>query len=65
MILELTDASGATTITGPAAGVTVSGDNITGVFQVSNGVTATISGLTIARGHNGKGGASSTSARRR
>src|SRR5262249_13724438 len=32
--LELTDTTGATTITGPSVGVTVSGDNASRVFQV-------------------------------
>ena len=35
------------TITGPAAGLSVSGNSKTRVFQVDNGVTASISGLTI------------------
>ncbi len=38
------------TVTGPAAGVTVSGDDVTRVFQVDKNVTATISGLTITDG---------------
>ncbi len=37
-------------INGPAAGVTVSGDQATRVFQVDKNVTATISGLTIVGG---------------
>ena len=38
--LELSDTSGTETITGPAAGVTVSGDKTSRVFQVDPGVTA-------------------------
>ena len=48
------------TITGPAAGVTVSGGNLSRVFQVDPMVTASISGLTITGGkaadHGGGGG---------
>jgi hypothetical protein len=38
------------TITGPAAGVTVSGGGLSRVFQVDAGVTASLSGLTITGG---------------
>ena len=48
--LELSKTTGTMTITGPAAGVTVSGDKVTRIFQVDKQVTATISGLTIADG---------------
>src|SRR6516164_4058795 len=48
--LELTDTTGTDTIIGPAAGVTVSGNNASRVFQVDNLVTASISGLTISGG---------------
>src|SRR5262249_46461559 len=49
--LFLTDTTGATTITGPgAADLTVSGGGVTRVFQVNDGVTASLSGLTIADG---------------
>ena len=48
--IELSDTSKALTITGPAAGVTVSGNNAYRVFQVDPGVTASISGLTITEG---------------
>ena len=45
------------TITGPAAGVTVSGNNASRVFQVDPSVTASISGLTITGGNTtGSGG---------
>ena len=54
--LELSDTTGATTITGPAAGVTVSGNNLSRVFQVEPGVTATISDLTITGGNAVQGG---------
>ena len=43
--LALSNTSGAETITGPAAGVTVSGGGLSRVFQVDAGVTASISGL--------------------
>ena len=48
--LELSNTSGTETITGPAAGVTVSGGGNSRVFQVDGGVTASISGLTITGG---------------
>jgi hypothetical protein len=56
--LELRDTTGTETITGPTAGVTVSGNNASRVFQVDVGVTASISGLTITSGKasNGDGG---------
>ena len=56
--LELSDTTGTETITGPKAGVTVSGGGLSRVFQVDGGVTASISGLTITGGdslHNGGG----------
>jgi hypothetical protein len=48
--LELSKTSGTTKIVGPAAGVTVDAGGLSRVFQVDKGVTATISGLTIAGG---------------
>ena len=56
--LELSDTTGTETITGPAAGVTVSGGGASRVFQVDAGVTASISGLTITGGNaaTGNGG---------
>ena len=48
--LELSNTTGTITITGPTAGVTVSGGQLSRVFQVDKSVTATISGLTIADG---------------
>ena len=48
--LDLSNTSGTETITGPAAGVTVSGGGTSRVFQVDAGVTASISGLTITGG---------------
>jgi hypothetical protein len=55
--LELSNTSGTQTITGPAAGVTVSGGGLSRVFQVDSGVTATLSGLTISGGYTpGLGG---------
>ena len=55
--LELSNTSGTETITGPAAGVTVSGGGLSRVFQVDANVTASISGLTITGGGvSGAGG---------
>ncbi len=55
--LELSNVSTAETITGPAAGVTVSGGGLSRVFQVDSGVTATLSGLNISGGSTtGNGG---------
>ncbi len=55
--LELKDTGGTQTITGPAAGVTVSGGGLNRVFQVDTGVTASISGLKISNGNAaGNGG---------
>ena len=51
--LELSNSSEATTIVGPAAGVTISGNNATRVLQVDGSVTASISGVTIANGNCG------------
>ncbi len=48
--LTLTNTTGLQTITGPAAGVTVSGNNASRVFQIDASVKASISGLTITGG---------------
>jgi hypothetical protein len=48
--LELSNTGGTEMITGPAAGVTVSGGGASRVFQVDSGVTANLSGLTITGG---------------
>ena len=56
--LELSNPTGATeTITGPTAGVTISGGGLSRVFQVDTEVTASFSGLTITGGSatNGAG----------
>jgi CSLREA domain-containing protein len=50
--LELSDTTGTETITGPTAGVTVNGGGLTQVFQIDGGVTASLSGLTIAGGNS-------------
>src|SRR5947208_1743978 len=50
--LVLEDTSGATTISGPAAGVIVSGGNATGIVQVNSGVTASLGCLTVADGNS-------------
>jgi CSLREA domain-containing protein len=51
--LELSNTSGTETITGPAAGVTLSAGVASRVFQVDSAVTASISGLTITGGNSG------------
>ncbi len=48
--LELSNTGVTETITGPAAGVTISGGGTSGVFRLDNSVTATLSGLTITGG---------------
>jgi hypothetical protein len=52
--LELS--TGNVSITGPALGVTVSGNNASRVFQIDAGVTASISGMTISGGSASIGG---------
>ncbi len=55
--LELSNTTGTQTIVGPKAGVTVRGGGTSRVFQVDNGVTADLVGLTITGGStNGDGG---------
>jgi hypothetical protein len=54
--LPLTDATGMTTITGPTAGVTVSGGGLSRVFQIDSAATASFSGLTISDGKADSGG---------
>ena len=54
--LELSDTTGTETITGPKAGVTVSGGGLSRVFQVDGMVSASISGLTITGGSANDGG---------
>ena len=49
--LELKNTTGVETITGPAAGVTISGGGLGRVFQIDAQVTAAISGLTITGGN--------------
>ena len=48
--LELNNTGGTQLITGPAAGVTVSGGGLNRVFEVDQSVTASLSGLTITGG---------------
>src|SRR5262249_46053472 len=48
--LELSNTTGTETISGPAAGLTISGGGQSRVFQVDQGVTASISGVTITAG---------------
>ena len=48
--LELSDTTGTETITGPRAGVTVSGGGHSRILQVDGTVAASISGLTITGG---------------
>jgi hypothetical protein len=46
------------TISGPGANnLTISGNNASGVFQISGGVTGSISGLTLTGGNSSNGGA--------
>ena len=54
--LELDNLTETETIVGPAAGVTVDGNALSRVFQVDAGVTASISGMTIANGSSDSGG---------
>jgi hypothetical protein len=55
--LEFTDTVGTETITGPSAGVTVSGGGSSRVFQVNNGASASFARLTISNGNtNDTGG---------
>jgi hypothetical protein len=54
--LGLTRTKGPVIITGPgASSLTISGNNASGVFTFANNVTASIFGLTIAKGSNGNG----------
>jgi hypothetical protein len=53
--LTLTDTA-TTTITGPAAGVTISGNNTTGVIAINSGDSAALSGLTLTGGSTINGG---------
>ena len=55
--LELSNTAGTQTIIGPAAGVIISGGNLTRVLKVDNGVTASISGLTLTQGYASAPGA--------
>ena len=55
-VLQLSDTSGTQTITGPSAGVTISGNASGGVFRVVSNVTASFSGLTITDGKDLAGG---------
>ena len=54
--LTLSNTTGTETITGPAVGVTVSGNNASRVFGINANVTANLSGLTITAGNAGAGG---------
>jgi Bacterial Ig-like domain (group 3) len=49
--LELSTAGEDVTVQGPAAGLTISGGGQSRVFQVGDGVTATLSGLTLTDGY--------------
>ena len=53
--LELSDTAGTQTITGPAAGVTISGGGTSRVFQIDTNVSVGITGLTITQGNVGSG----------
>ena len=54
--LELSNTTGTVSITGPKAGVTVSGGGTSRVFQVDGGVTANFSSLTITGGSTANNG---------
>ncbi len=54
--LELSNTAGKIKITGPAAGLSISGGGITRVFQVDAGVTASISDVAIVDGNAASGG---------
>ena len=54
--LEFSDTDATATILGPAAGLTISGGGQSGVFQVEDAVTASLSGLTITGGESKNGG---------
>jgi hypothetical protein len=54
--LTLSDKSRLQTITGPSAGVVISGNDASRVLQIDKGVKATISGLTITHGRTPAGG---------
>ncbi len=54
--LGLSNTALTTTITGPAAGVTISGGGKVGVFEIGSGVTASLSGMTITGGSADLGG---------
>ena len=53
--LRITDATGTTTITGPAAGVTVSGNDASRVFLIAASASGDLSGLTITGGNSDYG----------
>ena len=55
--LELSNTTAWTSISGPAAGLTISGGGVSRVFQINSGVTASLSGLSISGGStSGNGG---------
>src|SRR5262249_47242838 len=56
LALSETGAVNKTTITGPAAGVTISGNNASRVFRVQSDVSAELVGLTITGGQSDFGG---------
>jgi hypothetical protein len=59
--LDLTNRDGAEEITGPAAGVTISGNNRSRVLEIGPGVTAMLSAITMTAGHATNGGGLLTS----
>ena len=54
--LTISNTTGTQYITGPSGGVTISGNNASGVFHVNSSVTASLSGLTITGGSVSGGG---------
>ena len=56
--IDLTNTSGAIAIDGPGSdAVTITGDGVDSIFTVASGVTASLSGMTIAGGSAASGGA--------
>jgi hypothetical protein len=54
--LELSNTKEATTIIGPTAGLTISGNNKSRILLVEGGVTASISNLSFTKGASARGG---------
>ena len=48
--LEFSNIQQSTTITGPAAGLTISGNNESDIFQIDQAVSLNVTGLTLTAG---------------